>query len=75
AREEAASLARLLRQRIAQWGLPEMDLIGPAPAFYARVRGRYRWQLLVRGPDPAALLRDLRLPLGWRVDVDPESLL
>ncbi len=75
AREEAANLARLLRQRIAQWGLPEVDLIGPAPAFYARVRGRYQWQLLVRGPDPAALLRDLRLPLGWRVDVDPESLL
>ena len=74
-REEAESLNRLLKTRIAQLGLPEVDLIGPAPAFYGRVRGRYQWHLLVRGTDPAALLRDLRLPLGWRVDVDPQSLL
>jgi len=56
-------------------GLPEIGLIGPAPAFFARLRGQYRWQVIVRGNDPAVLLRDVRLPLGWRVDVDPVSLL
>ncbi len=75
AREGAEDLSRRLRERIAQLGLPEVDLIGPAPAFYGRLRGRYQWTLLVRGADPAALLRDLRLPLGWRVDVDPQSTL
>jgi len=75
AREGAEDLAARLRERLAQLGLPEVDLIGPAPAFYARLRGRYQWTLLVRGTHPAALLRDLRLPLGWRVDVDPESTL
>ncbi len=75
AREEASRLHRLLLQRITQLGLPEIGLIGPAPAFFARLRGQYRWQVIVRGNDPAVLLRDVRLPLGWRVDVDPVSLL
>ncbi|MBC7317303.1 MAG: hypothetical protein H5T70_12850 [Chloroflexi bacterium] len=55
--------------------MPETDLIGPAPCFFSRERGRWRWQLLVRGPNPQELLRDVHLPLGWRVDVDPQSLL
>jgi len=73
--DEAERMHRLLRNKIARLGLPEIDLIGPAPAFLSRIRGRYRWQLIVRGRDPHSLLEDLALPLGWRVDVDPVSLL
>ena len=54
---------------------PALDLIGPAPAFFHRVRGEYRYQIIVRGPDPRELLEDIALPLGWRVDVDPVSVL
>jgi len=75
AEEEAHRMHELLSERLAPLGLPEVDLIGPAPAFFGRVRGRYRWQLLLRGQEPEALLRDVRLPLGWRVDVDPLDLL
>jgi len=75
AQDEAERLHKLLRLRIARLGLPDVDLIGPAPAFFGRVRGKYRWQILIRGADPAALIRDLRLPLGWRIDVDPVSTL
>jgi primosomal protein N' (replication factor Y) len=75
AQHEAEALHRMLTLKIARQGLADIDLIGPAPAFFARVRGRYRWQIVVRGRDPAALLRDLRLPVGWRIDVDPVSLL
>jgi primosomal protein N' (replication factor Y) len=68
---------RALTERIAQKGLPAIDLIGPAPAFFHRVRGEYRFQILVRGDAerPHALLENIALPLGWRVDVDPVSLL
>ena len=52
-----------------------VDMIGPVPCFFSRVQGRYRWQIVLRGADPAALLRQLALPRGWRVDVDPTSLL
>ena len=75
AQDESARLCRALTTRIAQRGLPALDLIGPAPAFFHRVRGEYRYQILLRGPAPHALLQDVALPLGWRVDVDPVSLL
>ncbi|MBI4786451.1 MAG: primosomal protein N' [Chloroflexi bacterium] len=75
AAEAATQMQRLLATRIAQRGLPALDLIGPAPAFFHRVRGAYRYQLLIRGADPHALLQGLALPLGWRVDVDPVSVL
>ena len=75
AEEQARALSQNLRELLALWGLPEDDLIGPAPAFFARLRGRYRWQLLLRHPDPANFLRDAGLPLGWQVDVDPTDVL
>ncbi len=75
AQEEAARLSRALTTVIAQRGLPALDLIGPAPAFFHRVRGQYRYQIVVRGPEPHALLENFALPKGWRVDVDPVSVL
>jgi len=44
------------------------------PCFFAKMDGLYRWQILLRGPDPASLLRGLRLD-DWRVEVEPISLL
>ena len=73
--EEAHRLHRQLEAEIARWGLPGLDLIGPAPCFVARIRGQYRWQIVLRSPDPMSLLADLPLPQGWHVDVDPSSLL
>ncbi len=75
AEEEATHLHALLHRRIARLGIAETDLIGPTPCFFGRVRGKYRWQILIRGADPRALIRDVRLPVGWRVDVDPVSTL
>jgi primosomal protein N' (replication factor Y) len=73
-RAEAQRMGRWLDQGIRRLNLAA-DLIGPAPCFYSRVQGRYRWQIVVRGPDPTPLLRGVALPRGWRVDVDPVSLL
>ena len=53
----------------------DIDLIGPAPMFFGRVRGRFRWQIILRGAAPTCLLGDLSLPQGWVVDVDPIVLL
>jgi primosomal protein N' (replication factor Y) len=65
-------LERMLRGRA---DLAGVDLIGPAPAFAARLRGRYGWQLLLRGDRALALLSDIQFSMGWVVDVDPVSLL
>ena len=71
----AESLAETLRDALSALGLPLTDLIGPAPAFFARVRGRYRWHILLRSVDPAAFLRHIEIPPGWQVDIDPVDVL
>jgi len=63
-----------LQEKITADGLRETELIGPVPCFFAKMAGVYRWQVVVRGPHPEKVLRDLRLD-GWRVEVDPVSLL
>jgi primosomal protein N' (replication factor Y) len=69
-------LAARLRQHIERQGLPAVEIIGPTPSYIRRVREQYRWHILLRAYDPAAVLRPLLpLPPGWRVDVDPVSLL
>jgi primosomal protein N' (replication factor Y) len=52
-----------------------VEVLGPAPCFVHKLRGRYRWQLLLRAPDLAPLLAHLALPPGWTLDVDPVSML
>ena len=73
-RVEADRLGRWLAAEIRRLNL-RANLIGPAPCFFSRVAGRYRWQIVVRIQEPDSLLRDVALPWGWRVDVDPVSLL
>jgi primosomal protein N' (replication factor Y) len=48
--------------------------ISAVPCFFAKVDGVFRWQVILRGPNPASLLRGLRLE-DWRIEVDPISLL
>jgi primosomal protein N' (replication factor Y) len=73
-RAEAERMGRWLAGEIHRQDVPG-ELIGPVPCFFSRLRGRHRWQIVIRAPDPALLLQDVALPLGWRVDVDPVSLL
>ena len=70
----ARRFARALREQREAWGLSDVDLLGPTPAYPARVRARYRWQVLLRGPEPRNLLDTVAVPNGWTVDVDPATL-
>ncbi len=74
AEAEARAMAARISRDIETEKRIQTDLIGPVPGFYSKVGGWYRWQIVVRGPDPVALLRGKMLP-GWRVEVDPVSLL
>ena len=73
--QQAAIMVRKLKAERDRLGAPNLDILGPAPAFVPRLRGRWRWNVVLRGSDPSALLHDLPLPRGWTVDVDPISLL
>jgi primosomal protein N' (replication factor Y) len=73
AEEAAVTMAGHLQAWISEEGRA-VDLIGPVPCFFTRMYGRYRWQIILRGRDPAELLRD-RQPPDWVIEVDPPSLL
>ena len=67
-----ASQIRALVRRDAVSGI---EVVGPAPAFYHKIRGRYRWQLILRGRGLSNFVTSLDLPLGWIADVDPMTTL
>lgn len=73
--QEASRVASELRLSRDAAGRAEPDVLGPTAAYISRLRGEYRWQLLLRGREPATLLPAVRLGAGWSVDVDPASLL
>jgi len=73
AEREAGAMAERLRERARERRL-DVAILGPAPAYIARRADRWRWNLVLRGADPAALL-DGGLEPPWTVDVDPETLL
>jgi primosomal protein N' (replication factor Y) len=70
----AVRMLQALRTRIAKEGLPGIQVDGPSQPQVPKWHGRVRWQLTVRAPDPVELLRDIPLPKGWTLDIDPASL-
>jgi len=77
--ELAARLAAAVEQEKA-----DARILGPAPAPFARLRGKYRFQIQIQGPDGkllrAAVLRatvELKPPenVQWIADVDPLDML
>lgn len=77
AQSASEMMAAMLRQRLLDLGMEgeAATVLGPAPAFFARYRGYYRWHVLLRAPDPAQILHTVAIPFGWRVDIDPMSML
>ncbi len=74
AEDESQKLAGRLKAKIEVDALRQTELIGPVPSFFAKENGEYRWQIIVRAPDPAVLLKDIKLS-DWRIEIDPISLL
>ncbi|HUM27153.1 MAG TPA: primosomal protein N', partial [Anaerolineales bacterium] len=74
AESDSQKAADKLKLRIETENRRQTELIGPVPAFFSKVDGIHRWQIILRGPDPVSLLRDLKLS-DCRVEVDPISLL
>jgi len=79
--EAAATLADLIRRDLRN---PGVEVLGPAPAVFARLHGRYRYQVLLKGGLSAAekaWLADCARRLGTRtrgldvlLDVDPVGM-
>ena len=72
--KEAERMSRLLATERDRRGIPDLRLIGPVPAFVPRLRGHYRWQIVLCGTALAAFLVDMAFPQGWVVDIDPVGM-
>ncbi|MGB8983653.1 MAG: primosomal protein N' [Anaerolineales bacterium] len=78
AQEAARKLAGKLTELLITDNWKLISIIGPVPSFFAKMGGYYRWQLILRGPDPVSVLKEdavSRFLVDWRVEVDPISLL
>ncbi len=78
AQSEAQKLAGKLGALLVGGNWKQTIMIGPVPSFFAKLGGYYRWQIILRGPDPVSVLREdsiRRWLMDWRVEVDPISLL
>ena len=64
--EHASQVADELRTRRDAAGWPDPDVLGPTPSYVRRLRGEYRWHILLRGHDPRALLEQVTLGRRWR---------
>jgi primosomal protein N' (replication factor Y) len=73
AESEAKRVLQILQEKLVTEHRSQTT-VSAVPCFFAKVDGVYRWQVILRGPDPVSLLRDLRLD-DWRVEVEPISLL
>lgn len=77
----AASAAETAAMSLRRW--PELTVLGPSAALRAKVRDRYRMQVLVKHPDRASLeasgrqLQEMRWPAAVRLSIilDPVSLM
>lgn len=74
AKKAAEDLSRQIQKWLHSEGRKNTHLIGPVPPFYQRLKGYYRWQLILRGPDPRSLLRGRQLR-DWRIEINPPNLL
>lgn len=75
AEREAKKLIRVLSAVKPQ---SDFLILGPAPGFIPRLRGRYRWQIILKLTSRNLEIKDKLLklvPSDWTIDVDPESLL
>jgi len=81
--EFAAEVGRRLESTLEDHAA-DARVLGPAPAPLARLRGKYRFQIQVQGPDGKSLrsgirraTTELRPPenVQWIVDVDPLDML
>lgn len=72
----AEALAEQLRGIVRTHQLGDTQVMAAVPCFFGRINLQYRWQVLLRSPDPLHVLRHLpQPPRDVYIDVDPVDLL
>lgn len=75
AREKAQELGQKIKRWIREGNHSATQITGPAPCFFARIRGEFRWQIILRGPDPTKIIGERLRGPEWRIEVNPPTFL
>ncbi|GAB4474511.1 MAG: primosomal protein N' [Anaerolineales bacterium] len=75
AKREAERQAQDLRNWLDVDRNTKLRLVGPLPCYYSPLAGWHRWQILIIGEHPQHFLRGRSLRKGWRIEINPLSLL
>jgi primosomal protein N' (replication factor Y) len=75
AKFEAEKAKTRLEQRIESGQFTASEIVGPTPCFFAKRNNLYRWHIVLRTANPAALLSGIDTPDEWLVDIDPVDML
>lgn len=69
--------AKIVAKKIKQNTPTTVQVFGPTPAFYERIRDTYRWQIVVKSPRRQDLVSALsNIPsTHWQTELDPISLI
>jgi primosomal protein N' (replication factor Y) (superfamily II helicase) len=74
ARQNAVDLFDQIENLVNASSNKSLDLSGPIPPYFAKRSGLFRWQVILKGTNPSALVKD-EIFNNVRIEVDPPSLL
>lgn len=71
--KNSKELANILRGKIDK----DVQILGPAPAFYEHQNNSFRWQLILKSPKREHLIDTIKLVPSnhWQIELDPVNLL
>ncbi len=76
----AEATANRISHLLVNWmevsGRQANEMVGPVPCYFGKVNNIYRWQIILRGPNPGAVIKEHLSELtGVRIEVNPPNLL
>ena len=72
--KKAFDLSEEIRKVLHSESHRTTNVIGPAPCFFPKLDGKYRWHIILRGPNPTDIIKNVDTKTV-RVEVDPPSVL
>lgn len=77
-KKEAFELKQKVEDKAAKLNIGNLEIMGPAPAFIEKLKGKYQWKLILKLKIENLKLRNNLLsivPPNWKVDVGPGKII
>ena len=72
--KETLKLGEKIAAEVVKAGIKDIKILGPAPCATEKLRGEYRWQLVLKGRDLSPLRSVMPSEHGWQTELDRSSI-